>query len=138
MNAAEVAKRWASGMVAAVPKIKAGVMAVTVSPATKAIAAKDKYVAGIMQSLEDGTWEAGLRSVDFNDWKEKTANAGTTRIQSGVSAATPGFTKFLEQLLPYTESVSRQIAQMPDNTAEDRIARMVANARLMAQFKPRT
>lgn len=137
LSASEVADRWAKAMSASTGKMKAGILAMTKSPAEAAIKAKDKYREGILRSLEDGTWEAGLRSVVFADWQKKTADVGTTRVSAGVQSATPAMTKFFEQLLPYTDGVKRQIDQMPDATPEDRIQRMVANARLMAQFKPR-
>lgn len=137
-NPADVVARWQKGSVAAVPKFKEKIKALQVNPAQKAIASKDKYVAGIMQSLEDGTWEAGLRGVDFQAWKDKTAEAGGTRISTGVATAGNKMLKFYEQFLPYAESVSRQVQSMPSSTFEDNVARMVANATLMKQFRKRS
>lgn len=136
-NPADVVARWKRGVQASTGKYKEKIMAITVSPAQQALAAKDKYRAGVEQALADGTWEAGLAGVDFQAWKKKTADVGSTRISSGAEAATDKMTVFMTQLLPYTDGVKRQIAAMPSVTPDDRDQRALAAIRLMRQFKPR-
>lgn len=136
-NPADVLARWKRSMTASTGKMKEKIMALQVNPMLQAAAQKDAYVTGVMEAAESGKWEAGLRAVSFDDWKRKTAEVGTARVAAGVEAASGKMLTFLQQSLPYTENVSKQIAQMPKATLEDRIQRAVANMRLMAQFKPR-
>lgn len=136
-NPSDVVTRWKNAMKASTQKIKDKVMAMTTNPMTEAAKQKDAYVAGVQDAADSGRWEAGLKSVSLDDWKNKTATVGTGRIAAGVEAATTKMTNFLTQALPYTESVSRQVQAMPKATLDDRINRAVANMRMMSQFKYR-
>lgn len=133
----DVVNRWARGLTGSVQKIKESVNAMTENPMLRAAAAKDAYVSGVMEAAESGRWEDGLRSVDFQAWKTKTAEVGTQRIAAGVESAKPRVTQFMTQLLPYTDQVSRTVQQMPSGNLEDNIQRAVAAMRMMAQFRYR-
>lgn len=136
-NPQDVLARWKKSMTASTGKMKEKIMALTSNPMQKAADKKDAYVAGIMEAAESGRWEDGLRSVDFNEWKRKTAEVGTQRVAAGVEAASSKMLNFLQQSLPYTEAVSKQVQAMPDGSLEDRIARAVAAMRKMSEFKYR-
>lgn len=133
----DVVSRWKKGMTGSVAKIKERINGLTTNPMLAAAAQKDKYVTGVMEAAESGRWEDGLRSVDFNSWKQKTAEVGTQRIAAGVEAATSKMTNFLTQLLPYTDQVSKSVQAMPSGNLEDNIQRAVAAMRMMANFKYR-
>lgn len=130
-----VAKKWAAGMQQATQSMTDGVNSVTVSPTEKAAAAVDKWEAGVRRARTEGTYESGLRSVSLAQWQDAMRTKGIPRITDGVRAAQPKMERFLGELLPYTDSVKEQIAQMPSTTPQDRIARMLRNVELMSQFR---
>lgn len=136
-NVTDVLARWKRGMTAAAPKIREKVMAMTANPMLAAAANKDGYVNGIMAAVESGKWEAGLRAVDFQAWKQKTAEVGSQRIAAGVEASTAKMQSFFTQLLPYTDAVKQMAASLPASNLEERIAKSVAVMRKMAEFKYR-
>lgn len=136
-NAQDVLARWKKAMTQSTGKMKEKIMGLQSNPMLKAAEKKDAYVAGIMDAAESGRWEDGLRSVDFAEWKRKTAEVGTARIAAGVEAASSKMLNFLQQSLPYTEAVSKMVQQMPDATLEDRIQRATTAMRKMAEFKYR-
>jgi hypothetical protein len=130
-----VAQKWRQNLAASVPSIKASINALQVNPMQKAAQNGAAYAQGVMDAYNSGRWASGLMRVDFQEWKQKTAEVGTQRIASGAQAAMPKMTAFLGQLLPYTESVKAQIKQMPNSTQEERKQRMIANFEKMSQFK---
>lgn len=137
MNSAAVAERWKKNLSAATAAMKEGVLAVTVSPTQKAAAKADKYLAGIQEAVSTGKWQAALQAVSLGSWQDKMINVGLPRVASGAAAAMPKMTAFLDALLPYTERVKQQVDQMPDQTPEDRKARMLRTFDLMSAFKYR-
>jgi hypothetical protein len=134
-NPTDVLAKWTRNTVAAIPTIKAGVMAVTTSPMEKAAQAADRYAQGVQQAVTNGTYQAGLRSVSLADWQSATADKGTQRINQGVQAAQTKMGNFLTQLLPFTDRVKQQIASMPKGQPSDADARMLAAVNMMRSFK---
>ena len=136
-SAQVVMERWAKQMTASTGKMRDKVMALRDNPMLKAAAKKEAWLAGIQEAAADGRWEDGLRAVSFEEWKKKTAEIGSARMQAGVEAAKPKMVAFLSQLLPFTENVKAQVDQMPTTTLEERIQKSVATMRLMAGFRYR-
>lgn len=123
-------------MVAQIPKVKAGIAAVTESPGDKAAAAADRYAAGVAKAVETGRYAEGCRSVSLEEWK-RLATEKASRIQQGVKEAEGKMVNFLAQLLPYAQQVKREIASMPKGTLADSIARSTAAIEKMSQFRYR-
>lgn len=134
-SASQVAKKWADRMKAATQSMKDGVAAVTVSPTAKAADAVDKWAEGVRRAREEGTYEAGLRAVSNEQWKQAMLNKGIPHVSEGVNLAQPKMERFLGELLNHTEMVKAQLDQMADATPEDRIQKMIRNVELMREFK---
>jgi len=133
----QAAQKWANRLTAALDDIRQGVQQLTVSPTELAAQKKDKWLSEIQRAANEGRWEAALRSVTLEDWKQKMLNVGIPRIPDGARSATNKMIEFYSQLLPYIEQVRQAIRQMPDTTVEQRIQRAVEFMRRMAQFKYR-
>lgn len=121
-------------MGAATQKITDGVQGVQESPTAAAARHLDKYITGTQAAVSSGKMAAKLQAVSLQDWKTATL-AKVSRVGSGAQAAKPKMLAFQTQWQPFLQNVRQQIKQMPNTTPEDRIARMVANARALAQFK---
>lgn len=134
-SASLVAKKWADRMKAATTAMKEGVQAVTVSPTEKAAASVDKWAEGVRRAREEGTFEAGLRSVSLEQWRTAMLQKGVGRVSEGVTEALPRMERFMGELLAHTDMVSSQIQSMPDATPEDRKQRMLRNFELMSEFR---
>lgn len=134
-NVSDVTNAWAQNLTAAVPKIRAGVMAVTESPTEKAAQAADAYQMGVQMAVQTNRYQDGCRSVTLADWQKATAEKGTQNIAAGVNFAKPKMQKFLQFLLPETERIKQQIKQMPRGRGAAAKARMDANFEAMSQLK---
>ncbi len=113
----------------------AGINATTVNPMQEAKKKKDKLKANFNAAVDSGKWEAGLDSVSAEEWKRQSAEVGGARFGSGVEAARGKIVAFQEEVAPHRARIQAEVRAMPDTTPEQRLARMMANARGMAQFK---
>lgn len=126
--------RQISNVNAAVPKIKAGIQAVTESPGTKAAEQIEVMVQNFLASYNSGELEAALRGIDLGAWKE-SALAGTARIGPGMERKRAVIEKFHRQLQAYQLGYTQEIDAMPSGTLEASRARMNSNFDKMAEFK---
>jgi len=134
-DAKTVAEKWARRLKGAVEDIRVGVEAVSENPAEKAAAKKGKWIARMTSKEVQDKWEARLKSVRLEDWKNAMLNKGLGRISAGVDEAQSDVETFMGELLPHIESGRAKIRTMPDVTLEDNIRRMETFIRHMATFR---
>ncbi len=135
----QFADKWSRNLASAGESARAGINAVTVSPGVTAADNIDRYRIGVLNALETGKTEEGMRSVDLNDWKTKTSEVGVTRMVQAASNATvkADVADFASQLLPFTQNVKETIARMPKGTLADGKARAMRAIDMMAEFTRR-
>lgn len=126
LNPSDIANKWAQSMGSAGPSYTQGVQSVQVSPGQSALAAKDKYLAGVQRSYSDGTLDKGLQSFTLQDWQNSAVQKGASRLGSGAQASKGKMQTFLSGFLPALQSIQQQVNSMPTNSYEDRKAK--ANA----------
>ena len=134
-NAAAVSARWQRNLSGATEKIREGIQSVTVSPTETALARKDNYLQGVQNAVANGTYEAGLRSVSLEDWKQAALTKGVARISAGAAAAQGKVQRFMDVWLPTQADLSRRIEQMPKGTIADSQARAAAAIQYNAALK---
>lgn len=117
--------------------IRKGVERVTESPTAKAAAKRDKMRQRLVESIDSGKWERGLKRVSLEDWKGQMITKGVGRIAAGVDGAAGKVRAFAEELLPHIDSGVSAVKKMPDVTLEDNIQRMTAFIRHMSKFQRR-
>lgn len=135
VNEKEFAEKWARRLKGATEDIRRGVEKLDRNPAEEAIKKKEKMKARLIEAIDSGRWEAGLKKVTLEEWKAKMLNKGIGRIPSGVDEATPKMEEFAKVLLPHIEEGRKKIEGMPDLTLEDNIRRMEEFIRHMAKLK---
>lgn len=132
---AQFAEKWGRRLTGATEDIRRGVDAVTESPTEKAANSEAKMLAGITESVNNGTWAAQLRKVSLSEWKAAMKDKGVPRIAAGVAKAAPKVTEFATALLQYEEGLQATIDAMPDVTLEDSVQRATTWMRGMADFR---
>jgi hypothetical protein len=135
LTAIQFQEKHARRLTGAIEDVRQGIQRVTESPTIKAAASKEKMRANLNAAIDNGKWEAGLKRVTLEEWKDKAANVGVNRIAAGINAAKAKVVAFAEQLLPYIDTQQQKIKGMPSVTLEDNIARMNSFVRGMAAFK---
>lgn len=131
----EYAEKWNRRIKASTPDIQKGVERVTVNPASLAIAKKDKMRTNTLKAIDDGTWEAGLRKVTLEDWRQAFLTKGIGRISAGADGAMFKMQDFGAWVMARHATIGAKIKAMPDVTLEDNINRMTTYIREMAKEK---
>lgn len=131
LTAAQISENWQSKMKSAVSRITTGVNNVSTSPMEKAANAKEKWLTGIQNAANNGTWENGLRSVTLSDWKSRTINKVQTNLATGVDNAMTKRRTFDTWLVENLNQVLPEIDALPTTTKEDNINKAVAYMRAM-------
>lgn len=131
-NAADVAAKWSRNLQASTQDIIAGVNAVTQAPGAAAARNKDAWAQKVLASKDK--WARNVAAVSLEDWKSKMIDVGVGRIAGGAVANQPKMERFLGAFLPYQEQGRAKVAQMPNATLQDGIARMVAMVQHAAAF----
>lgn len=134
ISAKTAADRMIAGVQANTQKIKDGVNAVDRSPGAAAADNITAMIANWLEKAQNGELEEALRGVDLAEWRVKTLDA-VSRIGPGMQKSRAKIEAFFDQLLPYQEAYTAEIARMPKTNLEDSRARMNANFDRMAEFK---
>lgn len=137
VNAQQWMDKWGRRLQAAGPDISAGVDRVTVAPGQSAAAAADRYASGLMESIQNGTWETNVAKVPLADWKNSMKTKGLARLATGVSQAQASKVQKIAQTLQAVDQSVAEIQNMPQDSLEARIARSVAFQRAMAKNAPK-
>lgn len=131
----EVVKKHAKRLKASTEEMKLGIDRVTEAPSAKAVAKKDKMLAKLIESIEDGTWENSLLAYGLSEWKKDMKEKGIPRISKGIDNAEAKMKKFVAWLLSRVSEGQAKIKDMADLTLDDNIDRMVTYTRHMAEQK---
>lgn len=134
----QVADKWARNLGASTQSITQGVQSVTVSPTSKAADRAAAYIAGINRAVQDGKFQAGLRRITLEDWKQSMLSKGVARIASGATAAVPKFAQFMGEFLPHLEAGQRILESMPRGDMPQNVQRAVRMMEHNATFRRRS
>ena len=137
VTAREATRRWSENLRRNKASIEAGVKAVDRSPTEAAAEKSDKYRDGVIRAVDSGRYQEGLRRVTKEAWIDSVIKKGLPRLEIGVTQAEGKMERFLGELLPYQEQLSRDIKAMPNNTEGDRDQRMLEAVKRMRAFKRR-
>lgn len=133
----EYADKWARRLSGATEDIRRGIERVTEAPGMAAARAKELMKQKLIQALDDGTWEAQVKSVTLEEWKKQAAGKGVERIASGVNAAKDKQVPMAEKLLAAVDATVAEVNKTPRGDLESNITRMTTFARGMAKRKIR-
>lgn len=124
-----VAAKWRTNLSAAGPSITSGVAAVREAPGIAAARQQATWLANLQASADK--WARNVSAVSLSSWQTAMTTKGIPRISSGATAAEPKVAQFMQQWIPYAESVrsslpprgnvdqnyQRALAQMQGNHA---------------------
>lgn len=128
-----IAEKWAGRLSGATAEISAGIDRVTVAPGQKAAAKKDKWLQNVQASQDK--WAARVGAVSLESWKNAAKTIGVQRVATGAQAKKGKFAGFVREFSSHLDALDAKLANMPDTTFEQRMARMVAAARHNHDFK---
>lgn len=133
----EIADKQVKRASAATADYRKGVRSVKEAPNAKAARAKTKYLAGVQQSADDGTYEANNNAVSLGEWQDAADTKGGNNYAKGVEYAKPKIVAFQEQFTPVRRAARDAVRAMPNDTYEERKARANENMDRLHQFRYR-
>lgn len=125
---AQAADRWVTGMSGARQAYVNGINAVTTSPMEQAAQAGQRWIDALTAAFQSGRWAAALRRVTLAQWKDRAVNIGASRLSSGAQAHRPKVEAAYARLFPMINSALQAVANMPQDTVEQRLDRARAYA----------
>jgi len=134
LTPAEFQAKHATRLKAAIPDVKKGIDAVTVSPTQLAADSANNWQASVSADTAKTRFIRGLNRVDLAGWKTRTRNKAD-RIAGGVDEAAEKVQDFAAQFLPHVYAAAEKVkVENPGITLEDGIARATAMIRANASF----
>jgi len=131
------ATRWAAQQIAnakdAADDWLDGVKNPSRNPVEAALAANDKRIDRLKQSIDAKKWEKNLGKVSPADIIDVATKLGSGVYSSGVEARTAKINKRVAELQPLVQAVSDTIQNMPDKTDADREKRLTSARKLMIE-----
>jgi len=129
------ATRWASQQIDNAKKAAddwlSGVKNPSRNPIEAALAANDKRIDRLTESIKNKKWEKNLSKATLADITTVCDKLGSGVYSSGVDARTAKIQKRVGELQPLAQDVSNTIQAMPDKTDADREKRLTAARKLM-------
>ena len=135
LSADRITEKWGRKLKAAGPDIQAGIDAMTVDPGEKAVAAQDKMLANLTESVTSGVWAKRRLQVTKEDWKKITKEKVSKNLATGVDQATPKRKRFDNWLVGRLNGILPTVAGMADMTFEDSMARIRTQLEYMKSEK---
>jgi hypothetical protein len=128
-----LAAKWQAAVAGASAAYTAGVNAVSVNPAQSAIAAVDRWVAGIQAAAANGSYVKGLQNVTLQSWKQAAVTKGAPALATGAQV---GQAKVMAAATKWQPIVQQLVASLPPRgTVEQNINRAATFIRGMASAK---
>lgn len=135
LTAREITDKQIARSQNAVEDVVKGIQRMKETPGKAANRKITKYLANVQKAVADGTVQAGNDSYSLTDFQAVAAAKVRERYASGVAAAEPKILAAREQLNSYQQKIEDAVAAMPDDTEQQREARMLYNKREMAKFR---
>lgn len=129
----QVTAKWVGRLSGATAEITAGIDRVSEAPGAKAAGKKGKWLMAIQASADK--WAARVGGVSLESWKAAAKNIGVPRIASGAQAKQGKYRQYMAEFAPHLAALETKLQSMPDDTFEQRLARMTAAARHNHDFR---
>ena len=137
LTGAQGAAKWATNSQAAGPAYVSGAQNTTKDPTQLAAAAVQKWYNGVTAAFQGGLFQAGLARSGKQGWLNGVTGKGAQNYLNSVGNATvqQKVSTVFTALYNAEASLQAQIDAMPNNTAADAEARMLAWTRGMKALR---
>jgi hypothetical protein len=133
-DAATVAAKWAQRASQAQADYVRGAETTDKDPSALAIAALPRYLQRVQEAFNSGKTANALRRSGKAGWLQGITSKGAANYATGVSAAQDKFAARIAPVLQFESALQSRINTMPNISAADRRARMLAWFDGMSQY----
>lgn len=100
-------------------------------PSEAAAMADGKRRRAVEKSEKEGRWLKAMNAVNAEETLETIKKVGVDGYKRGIEARIAKITRVYKELQPMVAALQSEIAKMPEDTEEQRIARMLATVKGM-------
>lgn len=111
-----------------------GVLSPRKNPVTAAIAADTKRKQKLEEAERQGKWKKAMQQVNVDQMYETIEKGGSSAFTTGVSKREGKIKEKISKLQPLVLANAEEIDKMPQDTPEQREAKMIANKRGMEKI----
>jgi hypothetical protein len=129
------AQKWATNSANAAQAYVTGSQNTTKDPTALAAAAAQKWYNNVSAAFQAGTFQSGLARAGKAGWLAGVTGKGAANFTTGVNAALSKATTVFTALYAAEANLQSQIDSMPNITAADAEARMLAWTRGMKALR---
>jgi hypothetical protein len=131
---ATTVSRWQQSAGTAQTRYTEGIQSTQKDVTGLAVAAQQKMLTNVVDSIQSGRWARGLQKGGTPFWKQQSI-AKANNFSTGIAAGVPAYQSAMQVWLPIIEATAAQVQSMPNNSFADSIARMTANATALHNAK---
>jgi len=128
------AKKMVTNAVAAGPAWRAGVLSPRKNPIEAAIAANGKRKERLAEAEREERWLHSMQRVDVDEMYRTIEEIGEAAYTQGIAARKGKIVNKISKLQPLVEALAKTIDAMPQDTSQQREARMIAAKRGMEEI----
>jgi hypothetical protein len=92
-----------------------------------------RWRAGIQQAIAEKRFERGVAQAGDAKWQQKAAGVGAQRYQAAAQDAGAAYAQVASKIMAAGANAQAAVANMPNETMEQRIARSAAAQRAISQ-----
>lgn len=123
-SGAEIFEQYRARMSQSMARIQKGAETTEKSQVGNAIKQKELMKQRIMEAIDNGSWETGLRNAGDQKWLRNLVQKGIPKITAGIDANKPEIIAKMEKVGQVGEMVSKEVDAMPKGGVEESIARV--------------
>jgi hypothetical protein len=130
-DASMMTERYLEGVGNAAARYVQGMQNPRRDPVQAAIRAAGKYKNRVIEAANEGRYEAGVRTQNYAEGVQAATSDGGQAYVSGAQRRAPKVGRAMQRLAPLLGGVSQAIQAMPQDTDQQREARLLQARRAM-------
>jgi len=131
-SADQIIEKYQRGVAGAAGDYAAGVQAPSRPWAAATQAGAKRWASGVQKAIQENTFQKGVSKAGDAKWQENALNKGAQRYAAAAGEAATEYAKVAGQVMSAAASAQSAVANMPDETLDQRIARSAAAQRAVS------
>lgn len=130
----QISDKYQRGVAGAGNDYASGVQSPSKPWAQATAAGAQRWAAGIQQAIQLKSFESGVSKAGDQKWQAGALNKGATRYTAAAADAATAYSQVADRVMGAASAAQSAVANMPNTTLEQRLARAAAAARAISAY----
>lgn len=130
----QIAEKYQRGVAGAGNDYASGVQSPSKPWAQATQASAARWGAGIQQAIQNKSFETGVSKAGDQKWLSGALNKGAQRYTAAATDAATAYSQVADRVMGAAAAAQAAVANMPNTTLEQRLARSGAAARAISAY----